>query len=134
MTSRTVARQAPLSVRFSRQELWSGLPFPSPGDLPHPAIKPAPLGLAGRFLTTEPPGKPTDQRCRDTYQHSNPSPQRHPRRSRVDFCRQNPSKRRELCARAGKTGQAGKGSRHFLKKKEKAKGKISMLDAVIVAV
>ena len=37
----TVARQAPLSVEFSRQEYWSGLPFPSPGDLPDPGIKPA---------------------------------------------------------------------------------------------
>ena len=37
----TVARQAPLSMGFSRQEYWSGLPFPSPGDLPHPGIEPA---------------------------------------------------------------------------------------------
>ena len=36
----TVARQAPLSVRFSRQEYWSGLPFPSPGDLLDPVIEP----------------------------------------------------------------------------------------------
>ena len=36
----TVAYQAPLSMRFSRQEYWSGLPFPSPGDLPNPGIKP----------------------------------------------------------------------------------------------
>ena len=36
----TVAHQAPLSVEFSRQEYWSGLPFPPPGDLPHPGIKP----------------------------------------------------------------------------------------------
>ena len=36
----TVARQAPLSMGFSRQEYWSGLPFPSPGDLPKPGIKP----------------------------------------------------------------------------------------------
>ena len=36
----TVSRQAPLSIAFSRQEYWSGLPFPSPGDLPHPVIKP----------------------------------------------------------------------------------------------
>ena len=46
--------------RFSRQEYWSGLPFPSPGDLPHPGIKPASpasLALAGGFFTTEPPGK-----------------------------------------------------------------------------
>ena len=39
-TLRTVAYQAPLSMGFSRQEYWSGLPFPSPGDLPHPGIKP----------------------------------------------------------------------------------------------
>ena len=44
---------------FSRQEYWSGLPFPSPGDLPDPGIKPASPALAGRFFTTEPPGKPT---------------------------------------------------------------------------
>ena len=40
VTSRTVARQAPLSVGFSRQEYWSGLPRTPPGDLPHPGIKP----------------------------------------------------------------------------------------------
>ena len=43
---------------FSRQEYWSGLPFPSPGDLPDPGIKPRSSALAGRFFTTEPPGKP----------------------------------------------------------------------------
>ena len=46
---------APLSVRFSRQEYWSGLPCPSPGDFPNPGIKPASLmspALAGRFFTT----------------------------------------------------------------------------------
>ena len=46
---------------FSRQEYWSGLPFPSPGDLPDPGIEPMSLVspvLAGRFLTTEPLGKP----------------------------------------------------------------------------
>ena len=51
----TVAHQAPLSMEFSRQENWSGLPFPSPGDLPNPGIEPAPLAspaLAGRFFTT----------------------------------------------------------------------------------
>ena len=40
VTPRTVAHQAPLSMEFSRQESWSGLPFPSSGDLPNPAIKP----------------------------------------------------------------------------------------------
>ena len=43
---------------FSRQEYWSGLPFPSPGDLPDPKIKPVSPALAGRFLTTEQVGKP----------------------------------------------------------------------------
>ena len=45
---------------FSRQEFWSGLPFPPPGDLPDPGIKPTPPAspaLADRFFTTEPPGK-----------------------------------------------------------------------------
>ena len=54
----TVAHQAPLSVGFPRQEYWSGLPFPSPGDLSHPGIEPTSPVLAGRFFTTEPPGKP----------------------------------------------------------------------------
>ena len=56
----TVAHQAPLSMGFSRQEYWSGLPFPTPGDLPNLGIKPASLAspaLAGRFFTTVPPGK-----------------------------------------------------------------------------
>ena len=54
----TVAHQARLSMGFSRQEYWNGLLFPSPGDLPDPGIKPASHALAGRFFTTEPPGKP----------------------------------------------------------------------------
>ena len=53
----TVAHQVPLSVGFSRQEHWSGLPFPSPGDLLDPGIKLMSPALAGRFFTTEPPGK-----------------------------------------------------------------------------
>ena len=47
----TVARQAPLSMGFSRQEYWSGLPFPSPGDLPDPGIEPTSPALAGGFFT-----------------------------------------------------------------------------------
>ena len=58
MTSWTVAYQAPLSVGFSRLEYWSGLPFPSPGDLPNPGIEPMSPALAGGFFTSEPPGKP----------------------------------------------------------------------------
>ena len=57
----TVARQAPLFIGFSRQEYWSGLPFPILGDLPDPGIKLMSLvspALAGRFLTPAPAGKP----------------------------------------------------------------------------
>ena len=46
---------------FSRQEYWSGLLSPSPGDLPDPGIEPVSPALAGRFFTTEPPGKPCDR-------------------------------------------------------------------------
>ena len=55
----TAARQAPLSMGFSRQEYWSGLPFPSPGDLPDPGIKPGSPALQVDSLPSEPPGKPT---------------------------------------------------------------------------
>ena len=58
----TVAHQAPLSMGFSRQEYWSGLPFPTPGDLSDPRIKPtspASPELAGGFFATTPYGKPT---------------------------------------------------------------------------
>ena len=58
VTPRTVARQAPLSMGFSRQEYWSRLSFPSPGDLSDPGIEPTSPSLAGRFFTTEPLGKP----------------------------------------------------------------------------
>ena len=57
----TVARQAPLSMRFSRQECWSGLPFPSPGDLPDPGIEPGSPALESDALTYDPPGKPKTQ-------------------------------------------------------------------------
>ena len=53
----TISHQAPLSMRFSRQEYWSGLPFPSAEDLPNPGIELMSPELAGRFFTTEPPGK-----------------------------------------------------------------------------
>ena len=63
-TPRTVARQAPLSTWFPRQEHWNGLPFPPPGDLPDPGIKPECPALAGGFFTSEPPGKPKDKEWR----------------------------------------------------------------------
>ena len=58
VTPQAVAHQFLLSMEFSRQEYWSGLPFPTQGDLPNPGIKPTSLALAGSFFTTEPPGKP----------------------------------------------------------------------------
>ena len=54
----TVAHQAPPSMGFSRQEYWSGLPFPSPGDLPHPGIEPGSPALQADALPSETPGKP----------------------------------------------------------------------------
>ena len=57
MTPWTVARQVPLCEKISKQEYWSGLPFPSSGDLPDPGIKPLSPALAGGFFTREPPGK-----------------------------------------------------------------------------
>ena len=54
----SAAYQAPLSMGFPKQEHWSGLPFPSPGDLPDPVIKPVSPALAGRFFITEPPENP----------------------------------------------------------------------------
>ena len=58
MTPRAAASQAPPSTGFSRQEHWSGLPFPSLGDLPDPGIEPASPAMTGGFFTNEPPGKP----------------------------------------------------------------------------
>ena len=53
-----VARQAPLSMGFPRQEHWSGLPFPLPGDLPYPGTKPWCPAMQAASLPSEPPGKP----------------------------------------------------------------------------
>ena len=58
MTPWTAAHQGPVFMGFPRQGYWSGLPFPDPGDLPNPRIKPVSPALAGGFFTTEPPGKP----------------------------------------------------------------------------
>ena len=60
-TPLTIAHQAPLYMEFSRQEYWSGLLFPTPGDLPSPEMEPespASPALAARFFTTAPPGNP----------------------------------------------------------------------------
>ena len=68
----TVACQAPLSMRFSRQEYWNGLPFPSPGDLPDPGIRPGYPALQADSLPFEPLGKPSvgkDAEKRETLLH-----------------------------------------------------------------
>ena len=57
----TAIHQAPLSMEFSRQEYWSGLPFSPPGDLLDPEIKPESPGLQADSSPTEPPGKPSQQ-------------------------------------------------------------------------
>ena len=57
VTPWTIAYQAPPSMGFSRQEYWSGLPFPSPEDLPNPGIKPESPDLQADALLSEPPGK-----------------------------------------------------------------------------
>ena len=57
-TAWTVACEASLSMGFSWQEYWSGLPFPPPVYLPNPGIEPMSLALAGVFFTTEPPENP----------------------------------------------------------------------------
>ena len=59
-----VAHQSPPTMGFSRQEYWSGVPFPSPGDLPNPGIKPRSPALQADPLTSEPPGKPWSARKR----------------------------------------------------------------------
>ena len=63
-----VAHQASLSMGFPRQEYWSGLPFPSPGDLPDLGIKPTSPALAGKFFTTKHLGSPF---IRYTFSHVN---------------------------------------------------------------
>ena len=69
----TVLHQAPLSLGFSRQEYWSGLPFPTSGALPHPGIEPMSLvspTLAGGFFTTVPPGEAYTHTHTHTHTHS----------------------------------------------------------------
>ena len=58
VTPWTVACQAPLSMEFSRQGYWSGLPYPPPGDLPNLGMEPRSPALQVDSLTSEPPGKP----------------------------------------------------------------------------
>ena len=64
MTPWTVVRQAPLSMEFSRQEYWSRLPFPSPGNLPDPEMEPGSLAWQADSLRSELPGKPEENHHR----------------------------------------------------------------------
>ena len=64
MTPWTVAYQAPPSMGFSRQERWSGLPFPSPGDAPDLEIEPRSPALQADALPSEPPAKPMEVKIR----------------------------------------------------------------------
>ena len=72
-TPGAAARQAPLFMGFPRQDYRSGLPFPSPEDLPDPGIEPPSPALAGGFFTTAPPGKPAleiqRQKCTKTSRY-----------------------------------------------------------------
>ena len=61
----TVAHQASLSMAFSRQEYWTGFPFPSPGDLPDPGIEPRSPALQADALQSEPPGKPIKETLKE---------------------------------------------------------------------
>ena len=73
-----VAHQVPLSMEFFRQEYWSGLPFPSPRNLPNPGIKllsPASPALAGRFFTTKTPGKRCSEQVPKKYKQIDSSQQ-----------------------------------------------------------
>ena len=65
----TVAYQAPPSMGFSRQEYWSGVPFPSPGDLPNPGIEPRSPALQADALPSEPPGKPNVHEFEQTLEN-----------------------------------------------------------------
>ena len=64
----TAAYQAPLSMEFSRQEYWSGLPFPSPGDLPDPGIEPGSPASQADALPSEPPEEPQVLCTRELFQ------------------------------------------------------------------
>ena len=63
----TVAHQPPPSMEISRQEYWSGLPFPSPGDVPNPGIEPMSPTLQADTLAPEPPGKPSSVHMRESF-------------------------------------------------------------------
>ena len=81
----TVAYQAPLSMRFSRQEYWSVLPFPSPGDLPDPGIKPRSPALEADALTSVKRREAKSKGEKERYTHLNAEIQRISRRDKKAF-------------------------------------------------
>ena len=89
-----VAHQAPLSMGFSRQEYWSGLPFPSPGDLPNPGIEPRSSALQADSLVSEAPGKSsskvficgTNTVGKERQQRKTPQPELHCSRHQCPGC------------------------------------------------
>ena len=68
--SDSLRHQMPLSMGFPRQEYWSGLPLPSPGDVPDRGMEPASPALAGGFFTTEPPGNWINALVKETLESS----------------------------------------------------------------
>ena len=72
MKPRTIACQAPLSLGFSKQEYWSGLPFPSPGELPDPGIEPRSPALQEDSLLSEPLGKYLNRELNDDQEFKSP--------------------------------------------------------------
>ena len=69
-TLQIIACRVPLSMEFSRQEYWSGLPFPSPGDLPDPGIKSRSPALQAESLLSDSPGKPLSVLRDETKQYA----------------------------------------------------------------
>ena len=89
VTPWTVVLQYPLSMGFSRQEYWSGLPFLPTGDLPDPGIEPtspASPALAGRFFTPEPPGKPSYSTVGKTITFKGKASSKYNRYGSFKFC------------------------------------------------
>ena len=80
-----LAHQAPPSMEFSRQEYWSGLPFPSPGDLSNPGIEPGSPAFPADALTSEPPGQVLVFIAEFTFkEHFNFTKEQLPREGKVD--------------------------------------------------
>ena len=126
----TVTRQAPLSMGFSRQEYWSGLPCPPPGDLPNPGIKPRSLrspALAGRRFTTSAigeaqQGNPTQQlkrRTADAYNNLGPVSVGHRDVLQMQKARHREAHSLSACAWSFKTGKRVYGDSHQISEKER---------------